>query len=120
MSKILIGKYEATIYPEGNGYTGAIDVGHDGTGRRQRIKRRGRTKTIVKDKLKRSPITLTRGSRPTRTAKTTQSATLYGTGYPKACEAAPPRPSRHSPSSPSSTSYLSSAQPNSGNWTRTR
>src|SRR5260221_12370972 len=52
MSKILIGKYEATIYPEGNGYTGAIDIGHDGAGRRQRIKRRGRTKTIVKDKLK--------------------------------------------------------------------
>ena len=25
MSKILIGKYEATIYPEGNGYTGAIE-----------------------------------------------------------------------------------------------
>ncbi len=52
MSKILIGKYEATIYPEGDGYTGAMDVGYDGSGRRQRIKRKGRTKTIVKDKLK--------------------------------------------------------------------
>ena len=30
MSKLLIGKYEATIYPEGDGYTGAIDVGYDG------------------------------------------------------------------------------------------
>ena len=48
MSKILIGKYEATIYPEGDGYTGAIDVGYDGAGRRQRIKRKGRTKAIVK------------------------------------------------------------------------
>jgi integrase len=52
MSKLLIGKYEATIYPEGDGWTGAIDVGYDGTGRRQRIKRKGRTKTIVRDKLK--------------------------------------------------------------------
>jgi hypothetical protein len=52
MSKLLIGKYEATIYPEGDGWTGAIDIGYDGTGRRQRIKRKGRTKTIVKDKLK--------------------------------------------------------------------
>ena len=52
MSKLLIGKYVATIYPEGNGYTGAIDIGYDGAGRRQRIKRKGRTKAIVKDKLK--------------------------------------------------------------------
>ena len=51
MAKFLIGKYEATIYPEGDGWTGAIDIGYDGTGRRQRIKRKGRTKTIVKDKL---------------------------------------------------------------------
>jgi integrase len=50
--KYLIGKYEATIYEEGNGYTGAIDVGYDGKGNRQRIKRKGRTKEIVKDKLK--------------------------------------------------------------------
>lgn len=52
--KILIGKYEATIYPEGNVYTGAIDVGYDGKGNRQRIKRKGRTKEIVKDKLKKA------------------------------------------------------------------
>ena len=51
MSKILIGKYQGTIYPEGNGYTGAIDLGYDGKGRRQRVKRKGRTKTAVKDKL---------------------------------------------------------------------
>ena len=51
MSKILIGKYQGSIYPEGNGYTGAIDLGLDGTGRRQRVKRKGRTKVAVKDKL---------------------------------------------------------------------
>jgi integrase len=49
--QILIGKYEGTIYAEGNGYTGAIDLGYDGQGRRERLKRKGRTKDIVKDKL---------------------------------------------------------------------
>jgi integrase len=52
MSKILIGKYEATIYPEGAGYTGAISLGLDSRGRRKRVKRKGRTKEAVKDKLK--------------------------------------------------------------------
>jgi integrase len=51
MSKILIGKYEATIYPERGGYTGAISLGFDGTGNRQRVKRKGRTKAVVKEKL---------------------------------------------------------------------
>jgi hypothetical protein len=51
VSKILIGRYEATIYPEGYGFTGAISLGFDGKGNRQRIKRKGRTKAIVKDKL---------------------------------------------------------------------
>lgn len=49
--QILIKKYQGTIYPEGNGYTGAIDIGYDGQGRRERIKRKGRTKEAVKDKL---------------------------------------------------------------------
>ena len=51
MSKILIGKYEATIYPERGGYTGAISLGFDGKGNRQRIKKKGRTKAAVRDKL---------------------------------------------------------------------
>jgi integrase len=52
VSKILIGKYEATIYPERNGYTGAISLGLDDSGNRVRVKRKGRTKALVKDKLK--------------------------------------------------------------------
>src|ERR1039458_2712982 len=51
MSKILIGAYQGSIYPEGNGYTGAIDLGFDGAGKRRRIKRKGRTKAAVKDNL---------------------------------------------------------------------
>jgi integrase len=50
--KIIIGKHEATIYREGNGYTGAISLGFDATGRRRRVKRKGRTKAEVKDKLR--------------------------------------------------------------------
>jgi integrase len=51
MSKILIGKHQATIYPEGNGFAGAISLGFDGRGRRKRIKRKARTQAAVKDKL---------------------------------------------------------------------
>ena len=50
--KIMIGKYEASIYPEGGGYTGAISCGFDRKGNRLRIKRKGRTKAQVKDKLR--------------------------------------------------------------------
>ncbi|WP_061297272.1 site-specific integrase [Herbidospora cretacea] len=51
MSKIMIGKYEGTIYEEGTGYTGAISLGFSADGKRIRIKRKARTKTEVKDKL---------------------------------------------------------------------
>jgi integrase len=50
--KIMIGKYEASIYPEGGGFTGAVSCGFDATGRRLRVKRKGRTKAQVKDKLR--------------------------------------------------------------------
>ncbi|MEU6781645.1 hypothetical protein ABZ912_20790 [Nonomuraea angiospora] len=49
MAKILIGKYEATVYPEGDGCTGAISLGFGPDGRR--LKRKAKTKTAVKDKL---------------------------------------------------------------------
>lgn len=51
MAKILIGKYEGTIYPEGDGFTGAISLGFLPDGKRKRLKRKGKTKTEVKDKL---------------------------------------------------------------------
>lgn len=50
--KISIGTYEATIYPEGDGFTGAISLGFDPKGKRQRVKRKGKTKAQVKDKLR--------------------------------------------------------------------
>jgi site-specific recombinase XerD len=50
--KFIIGSYEATIYREGDGYTGALSLGFDAAGKRKRIKRKGRTKAQVKDKLR--------------------------------------------------------------------
>ena len=64
MSKILIGKYQATIYPEDNGYIGSISLGFDGKGNRHRVKRRGRTKAAVKDKLVKAVEELEAGLQP--------------------------------------------------------
>ena len=61
MAKIMIGTYDATIYPEGNGFTGAIDLGSDGKGGRRRVKRKGRTKTQVRDKLREAVADLEAG-----------------------------------------------------------
>jgi integrase len=52
LSKILIGKYEGTIYPEGKGYTGALALGFGPDGKRKRLKRKGKTKAEVKQSLK--------------------------------------------------------------------
>jgi len=52
VSKVIIGKYEATIYREGAGYTGAISLGFDAAGKRIRVKRKGSTKIQVKGKLR--------------------------------------------------------------------
>lgn len=64
MSKLLVGKYQATIYPEDNGYIGSISVGFDGHGNRRRIKRRGKTKAAVKDKLVKAVEELEAGLKP--------------------------------------------------------
>lgn len=52
MARIMIGKYEGSIYPEGNRYTGALELGFDPNGKRRRLKRKGRTKAEVQDKLR--------------------------------------------------------------------
>ena len=51
MDKIMIGSTEGSIYPDGNGYRGAIDLGFDAKGRRQRVKGKP-DETQRKDKLK--------------------------------------------------------------------
>ena len=79
--KIIIGKHEATIYREGTGYTGAISLGFDATGRRRRVKRKARTKAEVKEKLREvvndletgvSATANYTGARPWRTSLTTE------------------------------------------------
>ena len=49
--KILIRNRHGTIYPERGGYTGVIDLGYDGRGNRVPIKKKGRTKQEVKERL---------------------------------------------------------------------
>ncbi|MDL4813049.1 site-specific integrase [Actinomadura opuntiae] len=51
MAKILIGRYEGTIYREGDGFTGAISLGFGPDGVRKRVKRKARNKGEVKRKL---------------------------------------------------------------------
>jgi integrase len=51
MSSVLIHGYKGTIYPEGNGYTGVLDLGWTADGKRNRPKRKGRNKALVKAKL---------------------------------------------------------------------
>lgn len=51
MAKILIGKYEGSIYEENGGWTGALSLGFGPDGKRKRLKRKGKTKSEVKDKL---------------------------------------------------------------------
>jgi integrase len=51
LSKLLIGRHQATVYPENGGWVGAISLGFDGQGKRQRIKRKAKTKTELKEKL---------------------------------------------------------------------
>ncbi|MFB4298443.1 tyrosine recombinase XerC [Actinomadura sp. NTSP31] len=61
MSKILIGKYEGTIYQEKGGYTGAVALGFGPDGKRKRLKRKGRTKSQVLDRLKEAVADLESG-----------------------------------------------------------
>ena len=48
---LLIGRHQATVYQENGGWVGAISLGFDGQGKRQRIKRKAKTKTELKEKL---------------------------------------------------------------------
>lgn len=64
MAKILIGTYEGSIYEEGGKYTGAISLGFGPDGKRRRLKRRGRTKTEVKEKLRQAVEELSQDVKP--------------------------------------------------------
>ncbi|GAA2626813.1 site-specific integrase [Actinomadura fulvescens] len=52
--KVRVGKYKGSIYPEGNGWTGALDVGYLPDGRRERLKRRASSPDEVRAKLRRA------------------------------------------------------------------
>ncbi|GLZ13286.1 site-specific integrase [Actinomadura sp. NBRC 104425] len=64
MAKIMIGRYEGSIYREGDGWTGAISLGFGPDGKRKRLKRKGKTKTEVKDKLRQAVEDLDKRVKP--------------------------------------------------------
>ncbi|MCW2945430.1 MAG: Site-specific recombinase XerD [Actinoallomurus sp.] len=64
MAKILIGKYEGTIYPEDGGFTGALSLGFGPDGKRKRLKRKGKSRAEVKDKLSDAVADLELGVKP--------------------------------------------------------
>jgi integrase len=66
LAEILIGKYTASIYEENGGWTGAISLGFGPDGKRRRPKRKGKTKTEVKDKLRELVEDLDKGVKATR------------------------------------------------------
>ncbi|WP_345177352.1 tyrosine-type recombinase/integrase [Actinomadura verrucosospora] len=66
LAKILVGKYEGSIYEERDGYTGAISLGFGPDGKRRRLKRKGRTKAQVKEKLIKAVEDLEKGIREER------------------------------------------------------
>jgi integrase len=66
LAKILVGKYEGSIYKEGDGYTGALSLGFGPDGKRRRLKRKGRTKTEVKERLKEAVDDLEKGVKADR------------------------------------------------------
>ena len=100
MSTLLIGKYQATIYPEDNGYVGAISLGFDGRGNRKRIKRRGRTKAAVTDKLRKAVDALETGIDASDSYTV---GTRSATGSPGGSRTATRTPSRPTASSPNGT-----------------
>ena len=51
MASVLINGYKGSIYAEGKGFTGVLDLGYHPDGTRNRPKRKGRNKSIVKQKL---------------------------------------------------------------------
>jgi integrase len=51
LSRILIGRHQASIFPAGDGFGGAISFGYDAAGKRIRVVRKARTKAALKEKL---------------------------------------------------------------------
>ncbi|MFI0350392.1 tyrosine-type recombinase/integrase [Actinomadura sp. 9N407] len=87
MAEIHIGSYEGTIYPEGSGYTGALELGYGPNGKRKRLKRKGPTKTAVKDKLKKAVKDLDNGVKPDPTYRVEGAVNDFLAAFAKADKA---------------------------------
>ncbi|MEW2358256.1 site-specific integrase [Spirillospora sp. NPDC029432] len=83
MAKILIGKYEGSIYREGDGWTGAISLGFGPDGKRRRPKRKGRTKTELIQKLKDLAADLDKGVKSKRNYRVRDAVNDFLTAFAK-------------------------------------
>lgn len=77
MASVLINGYRGSIYREGKGWTGVLDLGSHPNGKRNRPKRKGSTKTAVTEKLRRLAVDLDKGIKP----KQDQTVTVIVTAY---------------------------------------
>ncbi|MEV3925916.1 tyrosine-type recombinase/integrase [Actinomadura coerulea] len=64
--QVFVGEYTASIYPEGNGWTGAICLGSGPDGRRRRLKRKAATQKALMRKLVTAVSDLENGVRSAR------------------------------------------------------
>ncbi|GAA4230252.1 hypothetical protein GCM10022254_24630 [Actinomadura meridiana] len=77
MASVLINGFSGSIYREGKGYTGVLDLGCHPNGKRNRPKRKGATKAAVKDKLTKLAEDLQKGHKPRADKTVTQVVTEY-------------------------------------------
>ncbi|MFI0410704.1 tyrosine recombinase XerC [Actinomadura sp. 3N508] len=77
MASVLINGYNGSIYREGKGYTGVLDLGCHPNGKRNRPKRKAATKAAVKEKLKKLAESLDKGRTATKDKTVTQAVTDY-------------------------------------------
>ena len=78
--KLIVGKYEGTIYRERGGWTGALSAGFGPDGKRTRIKKKGRTKAAVKEKLVKAAADLDAGIKAAEDYKVADAAHVRPSG----------------------------------------
>ncbi|MFC4049179.1 tyrosine recombinase XerC [Actinomadura syzygii] len=77
MASVLINGYRGSIYREGKGYTGVLDLGVHPNGKRNRPKRKAATKAAVEDKLTKLAESLEKGRIATRDKTVTEVVADY-------------------------------------------
>ncbi|GAA4230598.1 hypothetical protein GCM10022254_25830 [Actinomadura meridiana] len=77
MARVVVNGYKGSIYREGKGYTGVLDLGYHPNGKRNRPKRKATTKAAVETKLEKLTEDLAKG----RTVKADKTVSAVVTDY---------------------------------------